>query len=128
MATLKSWLRRFVEVRDEEGAERCIVTAATMGASPSQISDLLFSAATDHRYIQIGHSADFSNKALEAWERLGGVQAELPSYMLASLAPSYANANRAEESNAWRNPIDLIAILDDTFEQVDTALADGVHQ
>ena len=126
LPTLKSWLRRFVEVRDEEGAERCIVTAATMGASPAQISDLLFSAATDHRYIQIGHSADFSNKAIEAWERLGVKQAtELPSLILASLAPSYANASRAEESNAWRNPLDLVAILDDTFEQVDSALADG---
>src|SRR5438045_9758169 len=45
--------------------------------------------------------------------------------MLASLAPSYANASRAEESNAWRNPVDLIAILEETFEQLNAALADG---
>lgn len=126
LSTLKTWLRRFVEVRDEEGAERCIVTAAALGASPALMTDLLFSAATDHRYIQIGHSADFANKAIEAWGRLGQANCrDLPGLVLASLAPSFANASRSEESNAWRNPIDLVEILNNAFEQLPAALDEG---
>ncbi|MGH2524298.1 MAG: Rieske (2Fe-2S) protein, partial [Anaerolineales bacterium] len=63
--TLRRWFRQFVEVRDAEGAERCIVSAVRAGADSQQIADILFSAATDHRYIQVGHVADFTNKALE---------------------------------------------------------------
>jgi hypothetical protein len=46
LATLKGWFRRFVEVRDSEGAERCIVSTVRAGADPAQMADLLFSAAT----------------------------------------------------------------------------------
>ena len=35
VAALKRWLRKFVEVRDSEGAERCIVSAVRAGCSPS---------------------------------------------------------------------------------------------
>ena len=35
--------------------------------------------------------------------------------VLTSLIAGYASANRMEESNAWRNPIDLIALLEQTF-------------
>jgi nitrite reductase/ring-hydroxylating ferredoxin subunit len=46
---LKSWFRQFVEVRDSEGAERCLVTAIRAGHQPSQVAEMLFTAATDHR-------------------------------------------------------------------------------
>ena len=48
-ATLKGWFRRFVEVRDAEGAERCIVSAVRAGADHVRMADMLFAAATDHR-------------------------------------------------------------------------------
>ncbi|MEZ4608980.1 MAG: hypothetical protein R2838_01775 [Caldilineaceae bacterium] len=63
--TLKRWFRRFIEVRDDEGAERCIVSAAG-SATSVEVADMLFAAVTDHRYIDVGHPADFTNKALEA--------------------------------------------------------------
>ena len=71
---LSGWLRRFVEVRDAEGAERVLVSAARSGSSPTELADMLFAAATDHRYLDRGHTLDFVNKALEAldiagWER-----------------------------------------------------------
>src|SRR6266508_4397346 len=69
--TLKRWFRRFVEVRDDEGAERCVVSAVQAGASREQLADMLFAAATDHRYIQTGHVLDFVNKALEALDGVG---------------------------------------------------------
>ena len=36
LATLKGWFRRFVEVRDSEGAERCIVSAVRAGADSGE--------------------------------------------------------------------------------------------
>lgn len=121
-ATLKRWFRQFVEVRDAEGAERCLLSAIEMGAEPGQIADMLFAAATDHRYIDIGHPLDFTNKALEALDIAGWDQAGL---VLSSLVQGYANAARMEESNAWRYPIDLIALLDSTFEALADALEAG---
>ncbi len=121
---LKRWLRQFIEVRDAEGAERCIVSAVRAGADHRQLADMLFAAATDHRYIQIGHPLDFTNKALQALD-IAGWQPERAEAVLSSLAAGYAGADRMEESNAWRNPIDLIAILDAAFGQLPAALERG---
>jgi nitrite reductase/ring-hydroxylating ferredoxin subunit len=119
---LKRWFRQFVEVRDAEGAERCIVSAVRAGADHRQMAEMLFAAATDHRYIQIGHVADFTNKALEALDRAGWEYAEP---VLASLVSSYTNADRMEESNAWRHPVDLVTILERSFAQLPAALENG---
>ena len=116
--TLTRWFRQFVEVRDSEGAERCIVSAIRTGADPRQLAGMLFAAVTDHRYIQIGHPLDFTNKALEALDQVGW-DPQLAELALASLATGYTEASRMEESNAWRNPIDLIEMLAHAFEQLD---------
>ena len=123
--TFKRWFRQFVEVRDAEGAERCIVSAVRAGASRLEMADMLFSAVTDHRYIQIGHVADFTNKAFEALEVAGWEHAES---VLSSLATAYANAGRMEESNSWRHPIDLIEILQKAFDALPAALEFGRGQ
>ncbi len=122
VATLKRWFRQFVEVRDAEGAERCIVSAVRAGADHRQMADLLFTAATDHRYIDIGHVLDFTNKALEALDLAGWEHAE---GVLTTLIPDYANAARMEESNAWRYPVDLVVILERAFEALPAALQQG---
>jgi len=122
MATYRRWFRRFVEVRDEEGAERCLVSALRSGAPPSALADLLFAAATDHRYLQIGHVLDFANKAMEA---LDLVDWRLAEAVLPSLLRGLTRASRQEESSAWRHPVDLVAILEDAFEQLPAALAAG---
>ncbi len=122
LAALKRWFRNFVEVRDADGAERCIMSAVRAGADHRQMADLLFAAATDHRYIQIGHVADFTNKALEALDRAGWACAEP---VLTSLVSRYTNAERMEESNAWCNPVDLVTILERAFEALPAALARG---
>jgi nitrite reductase/ring-hydroxylating ferredoxin subunit len=122
LATLKAWFRRFVEVRDSEGAERCIVSAVRTGADPAQMADLLFSAATDHRYLDSGHILDFTNKALEALDIAGWSHAEV---VLSSLAEGYVGARRMEESNSWRNPVDLVQILEATFERLPDTLESG---
>ncbi len=117
VGVLKRWFRQFVEVRDSEGAERCIVSAVRAGADDRQLADMLFSAATDHRYIRIGHVLDFTNKALESLD-VAGWERELAEPVLASLATGYAEADRMEESNAWRHPVDVVAIVERAFEQL----------
>jgi nitrite reductase/ring-hydroxylating ferredoxin subunit len=122
LATLKGWFRRFVEVRDSEGAERCIVSAVRAGADHVQMADMLFAAATDHRYLDVGHVLDFTNKALESLDVAGWSHAEA---VLSSLAQGYTGATRMEESNSWRNPVDLVEILEGAFEQLPEALEKG---
>jgi hypothetical protein len=112
-AAFKRWFRQFVEVRDAEGAERCIASAVRAGWDQRRMADMLFAAATDHHYIQIGHVLDFTNKALEALDVAGWEHAE---GVLSSLVEAYATADRMEEDNAWRHPVDLVRILEDAFE------------
>jgi nitrite reductase/ring-hydroxylating ferredoxin subunit len=123
-AQLARWFRNFIEVRDPEGAERAVVTAARVGASARELADMLFAAATDHRYLDGGHTLDFVNKALEALDLVGW---DRPEAVLASLAPQLAGAERMEEANAWRNPVDLVALLDDAFAQLLDALSTGTR-
>jgi hypothetical protein len=76
---------------------------------------MLFAAAADHRYLDGGHTLDFVNKALEALDVAGWDHAET---VLPSLAPQLAFAERMEEANSWRNPVDLVALLEEAFEQL----------
>jgi nitrite reductase/ring-hydroxylating ferredoxin subunit len=122
LPTLKGWFRRFVEVRDAEGAERCIVSAVCAGADHALMADMLFSAATDHRYLDLGHVLDFTNKVFEALDVAGWSHAEV---VLSSLVEGYVDARRMEESNSWRNPVDLVEILENAFEDLPTALVEG---
>jgi len=122
---LKRWFRRYIEVRDAEGAERCLISALRGGGDPAQIADLLFAAATDHRYLSTGHVLDFTNKALEALDVVGWQHAEA---VLPSLVLNYATADRMEESNAWRHPVDLVAILHAAFERLSDALEAGARR
>jgi nitrite reductase/ring-hydroxylating ferredoxin subunit len=124
-ATLKSWFRQFIQVRDAEAAQRCLVSAVRSGANSKQIADMLFCAATDRRYLDIGHTLDFINKALEALDTIAWQAAES---ILASLVSGLANASRMEESNSWRYPVDLVAILESAFEQLPTVLSVGKSQ
>ena len=109
---LARWFRRFVDVRDAEGAERALVSAVRANASQTQLADMLFAAATDHRYLDGGHTLDFVNKALEALDVAGWRRAES---VLASLPAQLAGAERMEEANNWRNPVDLVALLEEAF-------------
>jgi nitrite reductase/ring-hydroxylating ferredoxin subunit len=129
--TLKRWFRQFIESRDAQAAERCIVTAVRLGANSSQISNILFAAATDHRLLDIGHVLDFTNKALEALDIIGWDNSdnkELVESVLSSLVPGYANAERMEESNSWRYPIDLIDILEKAFKKLPIVLNNGIRR
>ena len=122
IATLKQWFRQFVEVRDAQAGERAIVSALQAGADNVQIADMLFAAATDHRYLDAGHTLDFINKALESVDLAGWEYADLA---FTSVVPNLTDARRMEESNAWRKPIDLVQILQDAFIQLPSVMNAG---
>jgi nitrite reductase/ring-hydroxylating ferredoxin subunit len=122
---LQNWFRQFVEVRDAEGAERCLASAIQAGAAQTQLAEMLFTVATDHRYLGVGHPLDFTNKALEALDATNWQNAEL---VLTSLVSGYTGATRMEESRSWRAPIDLVAILQQAFAALPDALTAGKKQ
>ncbi len=116
---LKRWLRYFVEVRDRDGSERAILTAIESGLESEVIADMLFAAATDHYFLDGGHSFDFVNKACELLDGIGWQHA---AKILPSVVPSLTNATRSEELNSWRYPIDLIALVESAVEKLPEAL------
>jgi nitrite reductase/ring-hydroxylating ferredoxin subunit len=120
--TLKRWFRHFIEVRDADGAERCLVTAIRAGTKPHILADMLFSAATDHRYLDSGHVLDFTNKAFEALDIVGW---DLAEQVLTSLVTLYAQATRMEERSSWRHPVDVVALLNDCFDKLPAVLEKG---
>jgi hypothetical protein len=122
---LALWFRNFVDVRDADGAERALVSAVRGGASPTELADMLFAAATDHRYLDGGHTLDFVNKALEALDTAGWDSAES---VLASLPAQLAGAERMEEANSWRNPVDLVTLLESAFGALDGSLVAGAEK
>jgi hypothetical protein len=105
---LKAWFRRAVEVRDEDGAERVLQTAIARNASPMLLADMLFAAATDHVYLDAGHVIDFINKGCEYLDLVGWGEAR---QVLPSLVSGLCRAQRSEEQNAWRNPVDLVDLM-----------------
>ncbi|MFB3119636.1 MAG: Rieske (2Fe-2S) protein [Stenotrophomonas maltophilia] len=105
---LKEWFRNFIDVRDEEGAERCLSTAIELGLPQKTIADMVFAAATDHLYLDSGHVVDYANKAFELLDHLGWQEA---GQVLTSLVHGMARARRSQELNSWRHPVDLAALV-----------------
>jgi nitrite reductase/ring-hydroxylating ferredoxin subunit len=122
---LVRWFRDAVEVRDRDGAERCLRTAVEddrHGREP--IERMLFGAATDSLYLDSGHSLDMINKAIEALDR---TQWADPEPVLASVVPRLTEATRSEELSQWRQPVDVAGMCFDAFEELDEAAAEGAE-
>jgi hypothetical protein len=119
---LKSWFRETVEVRDANGAERCLRTAIAAGASEDELAEMLVAAGTDHRYLDSGHTVDFVNKACEALDTIGWEHAES---VLPTLVDGLTEAERSEELSSWRQPVDLAAMAENTFDRLPALVAAG---
>ncbi len=102
------WFRNFINVRDDEGAERCLVTAIECGVPREDVAGMIFAAATDHIYLDGGHVVDYANKALELLDHLGW---EMAGQVLPSLVRGMARARRSQELSQWRDPIDLASMV-----------------
>ena len=106
--TYRAWFRQFVETRSTAPAERCLRTAIVAGLGPTAVSDLLFAACTDHLFLDTGHTLDFANKACELLDHIGWEHA---GEILGALVPHLVQAQRMEETAAWRHPVDLPALI-----------------
>ena len=118
----KDWFRSFIEVRDDEGAERSLRTAIDLGISQREIADMVFAAATDRIYLDAGHVLDFCNKAFEILDHIGWEHA---GQVLTSLVHGMASARRSEELNSWRNPIDLSSLVWEARDALPGLWAEG---
>jgi nitrite reductase/ring-hydroxylating ferredoxin subunit len=121
-ARLKDWFRDTVEVRDEDGAERCLLTAVEC-LSPTEVAEILYTAATDHLYMNSSHTFDFVNTALETLDHVGWEEHAGP--VLASTVPQLTGATRSEELSSWRQPIDVASLCFDAHELLPDLVAAG---
>jgi len=119
---LIEWFRDTIEVRDADGAERVLRAAIRRDPDRSTLATMFVAAATDHRYLDSGHRLDFVNKAFELLDRIGWEHADS---VLPSLVPALADAARAEERSAWRQPIDVAALVADASDDLPELLAAG---
>lgn len=108
---LSSWYRRLVDTRAADGAERVLVSALDGSATPAEVEGMMFAALTDHVFIDGGHTIDFTNKAFESLEHVGGAAAPR---VLPTLVQQTTGAARAEETFPWRHPHDLVELLEHT--------------
>ena len=121
-ATLKRWLRRWTSVRHREAAERTLLTAIAADVSPAKLADTLLAAATERAYADTGHALDFINKAFECLDLIGWQNA---AAVLPTVVGQMVAARGAEESTAWRQPVDLIALCDEATSQLPELFAAG---
>lgn len=117
---IKAWFRSFAEVRDRDGAERALLTAISSGQPASALADMLLAAATDHLFLDGGHTLDFVNKACEMLDLIGWRHSRT---VLPSVIPAITMAMRSEELNSWRHPIDLVELLAGVQDDLTAALA-----
>ncbi len=119
---LKRWLRHWTLVRHRDGAERCLLTALANGATPTEVTELLFIAATDRPFADGGHLVDFCNKAMELLDLIGW---EAAPQVLPTLTTQLVSSRGGEESSAWRYPTDLVALVRAAEEQLPEWLTEG---
>jgi nitrite reductase/ring-hydroxylating ferredoxin subunit len=103
---LGAWYRRFIDTRTADAAERTLATALR-GLDRPAVERLMFAAATDHVFLDGGHTLDFTNKAFEGLDDLGWPAA---GAVLPALIQQTADARRLEEEGSWRHPEDLAGI------------------
>ncbi|SIT49033.1 Rieske (2Fe-2S) domain-containing protein [Paraburkholderia piptadeniae] len=121
-AALRRWLCLWTNVRHREAAERTLLTAIAAGLSPALLADALLSAGTERAFADTGHSLDFINKAFECLDLIGWGHA---SAVLPTIVAQMVAARGAEESTAWRQPVDLVALCDESAGQMGQLLAVG---
>jgi nitrite reductase/ring-hydroxylating ferredoxin subunit len=127
---LKSWFRDSVEVRDGDGAERCLLTAVEC-LDPEDVAEIVFAAATDSLYLNNGHTLDFLNKAFATLDHVGWYgDGEDPNAakVLASCVDQLTDATRSEELSSWRTPVDVAGLVFDLHDRLPDLVAAGEGQ
>jgi nitrite reductase/ring-hydroxylating ferredoxin subunit len=119
---LERWLRRWTNVRHREAAERTLLTAIAAGLSPTVLAGALLAAVTERAFADSGHSLDFINKAFECLDLIGWEHA---AAVLPTVVGQMVVARGAEESTAWRQPVDLVALCEEAASHLPQLFATG---
>jgi hypothetical protein len=119
---LERWFRHWTRVRHRDAAERTLLTAIASGASSMELAALMLTAVTDRYFADGGHALDFTNKAFESLDIIGWEHAPA---ILPSVVDQMVGARGSEESNAWRQPIDLVQLCEAAFAELPELLADS---
>ena len=119
---LKEWFRDNCEVRDADGAERVLLTALA-NLPREDVADIVFTAATDHLYMNAGHTLDFINAAFETLKHVG--YDEHADAVLASTVEQLTGATRSEELSSWRQPVDIAELCLDAADRLPDLVAAG---
>ena len=99
-----------------------MLAAIERPSSQADLAEMMVTAATDHFYLDGGHVIDFINKAFELLDRIGWEHA---ADVLPSLIRQLSGAQRSEEQNSWRSPVDLVTLLSETFDSLNQLLKEG---
>jgi nitrite reductase/ring-hydroxylating ferredoxin subunit len=121
-AALKRWLLRWTNVRHREAAERTLLTAIAAGTAPAVLADVMLAAASERAFADSGHSLDFINKAFECLDLIGWNDA---GSVLPTVVGQMVAARGAEESTAWRQPVDLVALCEQACGELPDLFAAG---
>lgn len=121
-AAIGRWLRRWTRVRHREAAERTLLTAIAADLSPAGLAAALLAAETERAFADTGHSLDFINKAFECLDLIGWEHA---AALLPTVVGQMVASRGAEESTAWRQPVDLVALCEDAGSQLPELFAAG---
>jgi nitrite reductase/ring-hydroxylating ferredoxin subunit len=125
LTTLQRWLRYWTMVRHRDGAERTVLTAVQNSATPAELAELIFTAATDRFYADSGHLLDFCNKAFELLDLIGWEHA---SRVLPTLVEQLVRARGGEEVDAWRHPVDLAPVLHEVRGELANLFREGADR
>jgi nitrite reductase/ring-hydroxylating ferredoxin subunit len=122
LPVLERWFRHWTSVRHRNAAERTLLTAIANRASSIELAKLMLTAITDRYFADSGHVADFTNKAFESLDIIGWEHA---AAVLPTVVDQIVSARGSEESNAWRQPIDLVPLCETAFAEFPELLAQG---
>jgi hypothetical protein len=86
------------------------------------LADALLAAATERAFADTGHALDFINKAFECLDLMGWEHA---TAVLPTVVGQMAAARGAEESTAWRQPVDLVALCHEAASELPQLFASG---
>ena len=117
---LKRWLRQWVLTRHEDATERTILTALAddMGAA-AELPDLVYGAANERIYANLGHVFDACNKAFELTDQIGERHR---TEMFPLLIRQLTESRGQEESTSWHHPIEIVEPLRRIEEELPTLL------
>jgi nitrite reductase/ring-hydroxylating ferredoxin subunit len=112
---LSEWLSHWSRIRHDEGAERTLFAALDSQLSQPALNRIVFGAVQDRIYADGGHALDHSNKAFELLDVIGWEEA---SRILPLLVSHLTQSRSEEEGGAWRVPLDLIPLIQETEDQL----------